>query len=107
MHKNRDLTGVEALLQKRQFSAAKDDLAEKIILSSFQIEQRQPKSILNWLRGICFEFHVMQPSFYAASLVVCGMVLGFAVSGNIVENASTSTDVAAIDQTFFDEGDIL
>lgn len=66
---------LEQLMYAYKVQSASDDLADKIILATKHIKQRQ--NIWNWINRIFDEFRLPVPRYSLASLFIIGLLVGF------------------------------
>jgi hypothetical protein len=87
---------LENLLRRRHVEPASANLAERIILRTRNLPQRQDPSLWSALRRLFAEFHLPKPGYVLASALVLGIVLGYstapdnAVQGDLAATAAPS-----------------
>src|SRR5262245_22700472 len=85
---------LENLLRRRHLQPASPDLAERIVLRSRNLPQRQDNSLWSTLRQLCAEFHLPKPGYVLAGALVLGIVLGFSTTPDTASQGDLTASVA-------------
>lgn len=91
---------LDRLLHARSVEPAGADLARRIILQAQQIPQNKNFSLWQWLRELCFEFHLPKPAYVLASALVFGLVIGFSTPNGSAVSGNDSAADASVQSVF-------
>jgi len=68
---------LDAMLRSRRFEPASPDLAARIVLQARSTPQNQTITLTQWMKRLFAEFHLPQPVYVCACILIFGFVIGF------------------------------
>jgi hypothetical protein len=92
---------LDELLRARRVPAASPDLAQRIILRAQQLPQDKSLPLWQWVRDLFAEFHLPQPAYVLAGVLLLGMLIGFNApdqQDGTIDGSSTVQIVFGVDE---------